>query len=80
VALALEAFAVPLAGTGGQPVTAIFVSCVITAPFWAVMLVGISRVAATVFLTLTFTFLLWPLTRFVTFFVLVTVFVRPQKL
>jgi hypothetical protein len=61
-----------------QPVTAIFVVCVITAPSCAVIVVGIVSAAGAVVLTFTVTFVFLPWTRRVTF--LVTVVGTLQKL
>src|SRR5579862_3560678 len=78
--LCLTRFAFFAAFAAGQPVTAIFVVWLSTAPSWAVIVVGISNGAATAFLALTVTCLECPLTRRVTRLVTVTVLVVAHRL
>ena len=64
----------------GQPVTLTGVFWWISAPFWPVNAVGISRDPRRVCLTLRVSVLRWPLFLMVTFFLTVTVFVSEQRL
>ena len=69
-----------LAVAFGHPVTPIFVACLITAPFWPVIVVGISSGGTTCSLTERSTCLSRPLRRTATRLRTVTVFVAAHRL